>query len=487
LGLRKLLATIAGAPARASAAALGLFHVGPATTTEVATIDGLRAVAVSGVVALHCWGIAEGPALYWTLPFVGQKVFVGGWLHQGELGITLFFILSGFLLGQPFFRAHYQKAPRPALKPYFTRRILRLVPAYYVCLFLAVVCMTPALIDPKQVYSVFGLENLAAHATFTQFWFIDTAAAYRVDASMWTLTHEATFYVVLPFVAFLFAGRRSLLALPAALGLSIGWLWLAHHGFDSFVDWVWRGQDDKLYFTHETIRNTYVAPQFPAHAFNFALGLAMANAFVAVQLGRLRRPGRWLALASFVAGCLTVAGWVHFADFHRSGITDTFIFVGTPFEAIGITLVLAGLVFGAPGVRKLFSLAPIRILGIVSYSAFLWHGPILFAVQNLPSIKAATPEHKMGLLLLYVVPLTLIVSIGSYLLVEKPFLLLARRPARPARGAPIPRPAPPVALAPSRDMDGTQLAPGPVLNAGPQPADATSALTAELPDKIASN
>ncbi len=419
---------------RANDALLGVFHVGAASTTDVATIDGLRALAVSGVVVLHCWGVAGGPVIFWTLPVIGATVWVSEWIHQGELGITLFFILSGFLLGQPFFRAAYNKEPRPALKSYFRRRVLRLVPAYYVCLLLTIVLMTPAAIPAGKVYSLFGLEALVAHLTFTQFWFIDTAASYGADASMWTLTHEATFYVLLPFVAVFFAGRRSAVALPAALAISAGWLYLAHHSLDPFVNWVWRGVDDKLYFSHETIRRNYVAPQFPAHAFNFALGLTMGNVFVATQLGRFKRPGPLLALGLLAAGCATVFAWVHFFDFHNSSITADFVFVGTPAEGLGITLILAGLVYGAPLFKQALSFVPLRVLGIISYSAFLWHGPLLFALERLPAIQA-TPERsteRMLLVMLYLIPLLLVVSVASYLLVEKPFLVSARRrPAEP--------------------------------------------------------
>jgi peptidoglycan/LPS O-acetylase OafA/YrhL len=456
---------------RASDTLLGWFHVGPASTTEVATIDGLRALAVSGVVVLHCWGLAAGPALYWTLPLIGARVWVGEWIHQGELGITLFFILSGFLLGQPFFRAAYNRQPRPSLRSYFKRRILRLVPAYYVCLFLMVFLMTPAAIPAKQVYSVFGVENLIAHLTFTQFWFIDTAAAYGADASMWTLTHEATFYVVLPFVAYLFVGKRSFVALPAALGITAGWLWLAHHSLDFFVNWVWRGVDDKLYFSHETIRRTYVAPQFPAHAFNFALGLTMGNIFVATQLGRLRRPGPWLALGLFLGGCVLFFSWVHFGDFRHSSLTADFAFVGTPFEGVAITLVLAGLVFGAPGVKQVFSFVPLRIIGIISYSAFLWHGPLLFAIQRIPSIQAREPNDRMVPIMLHLLPLLLVVSVASYLLVEKPFLVTARRRPSP-QAVPEAAPTPAAAvLTPSAPQVPASALPLPAISSTPVPPD----------------
>ncbi len=431
---------------------LATFHVGAASTTEVASIDGLRAMAVSLVVVLHCWGVAGGPALYTTIPLLDTRVWLGEWIHQGELGIALFFILSGFLLGQPFFRAALSGEPRPALKSYFRRRVLRLVPAYYACLFLILILLTPSAIPAEKVYSWDGLKALLAHLTFTHFLFVDTGAYFRADAAMWTLTHEATFYLILPWVAVLFVGKRSLVALPGALLVTVAWLYLAHHSLDFWVNSVWQGAEDKLFFSHATIRSFYIAPQFPAHAFNFALGLSLGNFFVMTQLGRARRPHPLLALAFFALGCVLLAGWVHFFDFTRSSISADFTFVGTPAETIGLTLILAGVVFGAPVVTQAFSLAPIRMLGIISYSAFLWHGPLLYVLERYPSIQALPQEQRLLPILIRLVPMLLAVSIASYLLIEKPFLLAARRPrsaqaAAPAQAAvPVAPPIPAIAV-----------------------------------------
>jgi peptidoglycan/LPS O-acetylase OafA/YrhL len=430
---------------RASDRLLGWFHVGTQSTSEVGPIDGLRALAVTGVVILHCWGVAGGPSIFFTLPLIGQKVWLSEWIHQGELGIPLFFILSGFLLGQPFFRAALKGERRPSLGNYFRRRVLRIVPAYYFCLLMMLLLLVPTAIPAERVYSWMGLQALIAHLTFTQFLFIDTGAYFRADASMWTLTHEATFYIILPFTFWLFVGRRSLIALPGSLLVAAGWLYLAHHSLDFFVNWVWRGVDDKLYFSHETIRRTYVAPQFPAHVFNFGLGLSLGNYYVMTQLGRAPKPHPLVALATFFGGLVLLMGWVHYFDFTDSSISRDFVFVGTPAEAIGITLILAGLVFGAPVVKSIFSLTPVRVIGIISYSAFLWHGLLLYAIERFPAIQAMTPDERLVPIIVRVVPLLLLVSIASYIFIEKPFLVTARRP-RPepalAEAALAPRPAP---------------------------------------------
>jgi peptidoglycan/LPS O-acetylase OafA/YrhL len=140
-------------------------------------------------------------------------------------------------------------------------------------------------------------------------------------------------------------------------------------------------------------------------------------------------------------------GWVHYFDFTNSSITRDFTFVGTPAEATGITLVLAGLVFGAPVVKYVFSLAPIRVIGLISYSAFLWHGPLLYVINQFPQVQALPQDERLLPILVRVVPLLLAVSIASYLLVEKPFLVSARRPQpeRAPEAARVPPTAPVVA------------------------------------------
>jgi peptidoglycan/LPS O-acetylase OafA/YrhL len=397
------------------------------TTAELPQIDGLRALAVSMVMADHVWGVAGGPDLRWKLPFAGRSVFLSGWLNRGDLGVPLFFILSGFLLAQSWLRPHYTQAPAPNWTEYFRRRLFRLVPAYYACLLLLLVLFTPSLIPYERVYSARGLRELLAHLSFTQFLFTDTMGSWGVDSPMWTLTHEMAFYLLLPFVAALFVGRRAALTVAVCLAISTGWVCAAKSGLTPLVDFVQAHSSDRATFDSATIRTAYLAPQFPAHLFTFALGIALADWFVRVQLGLSRRPGTPAAGALFVAGCLLLFASVHFIDFDRGSVARTFLVVRNPGQIAGLGLIVAGSVFGAPLVRQSLSAAPVRILGIVSYSMFLWHLPLLILANRYPGMRGYDGGEHLIQLLLRALPLILVISVGSFLLVERPFLRLARR------------------------------------------------------------
>jgi peptidoglycan/LPS O-acetylase OafA/YrhL len=64
---------------------------------------------------------------------------------------------------------------------------------------------------------------------------------------------------------------------------------------------------------------------------------------------------------------------------------------------------------------------PFTWLGTIGYSVFLWHMPIIYVVNSYPALKGLDPRTQAIRLTLWVVPLTLLISIPYYLLVEKPF------------------------------------------------------------------
>lgn len=424
---------------RASDWLLGHLHVGSVSTTELPQIDGLRALALSLVVVVHVWGTAGEPSLYVALPLVGTQVWLSEWLRRGVLGVPFFFAISAFLLSQPFLRAAHRGGGRPSLGSYFRRRVLRIVPAYYASLFFLLLLIAPALIPLDRVYSWSGLRELVAHLTFTHALFIETHASWGIDGPMWTLTHEATFYLILPFVAWLFVGRRTLVSLPMALVLTLVYLYLARNSLGFLVALLRTRVEGDIFFSDANIRSSFLAPQFPSHLFSFAVGLAVGDLFVRAQLGLVRRPGPLLALASFLAGSLIIPLAIHFIDLGEPTLR---YYIGTPIEAAGFALMLAGLVFGAPAAVQVFSFAPVRVLGIISYSAFLWHVPILALAKRLPSIEALPPGERLAPLAIWALPLVLVLSVASYVFVEKPFLVAARRRRpEPAPAAVTPSPA----------------------------------------------
>src|ERR671930_1014584 len=91
--------------------------------------DSLRAIAALSVFGLHL------PARIWLDSPVRPYVLVL------DVGFAVFFLISGFLLYRPFARARYAGESTPAIMPYAQRRLLRIVPAYWVALVLVVVLL----------------------------------------------------------------------------------------------------------------------------------------------------------------------------------------------------------------------------------------------------------------------------------------------------------------------------------------------------------
>src|SRR4051794_38858942 len=91
--------------------------------------DGLRAIAALSVVVYHLSG-ADGRLL---------AHHYGRYLWLLNIGVPLFFIISGFLLYRPFVVARFDGRPRPSTREFLRRRVLRIVPGFWVAL--TIVCI----------------------------------------------------------------------------------------------------------------------------------------------------------------------------------------------------------------------------------------------------------------------------------------------------------------------------------------------------------
>ena len=158
--------------------------------------DGVRAVAVLCVVAVH------------AVTTVGADGSVPGRLALHlNVGVTIFFLLSGFLLYRPFVAARMEAKAGPRTLAYARRRFLRIVPAYWLALSILIVYPGVGGLwsDAWPVYYGFG-----------QVYSQDTILGGIGPA--WTLCTEVVFYAFLPLYAFVLArwlgGRRD--AIPSA-------------------------------------------------------------------------------------------------------------------------------------------------------------------------------------------------------------------------------------------------------------------------------
>ncbi|HEY5143183.1 MAG TPA: acyltransferase [Solirubrobacteraceae bacterium] len=358
--------------------------------------DGLRAIAACTVLITHTSGI--------TAFNTGNPL--GAYTARLDLGVTIFFLISGFLLYRPFVAARVEGKPPIAVGRFFRRRALRILPAYWVALTL--LSLWP------------GLDRFSLHPlryyTLTQIYSFQTTTGGIGPA--WTLCVEISFYVVLPLLAFLIAravrGRTHWvrIELGILLALTLGCLALrsvlqASGGF-------------------------YVAQNTLLCFFDwFAYGMALAVLSVAWHRREaesaplrtiIRRP--WLPWAGAV-----VFFWVVSTQLQLS---RGFFFVYTDFnyqaEHVGYALIafllLLPAVFGdwAGGwPRKLLALRWMAWLGLISYGIYLYQVPLLVWVNN-----HMHPHFLFGMpfpsLFIVAFAVTVVFAAASYYLVERPLL-----------------------------------------------------------------
>ena len=98
-------------------------------------IDGLRFVAIVSVVLFHLFGFIENKdeSIYNN---TYNFDFIANFLKNGNFGVQLFFVLSGFILGLPFAKHYLKDSNKVSIKSYFFRRISRLEPPYIIVMFL---------------------------------------------------------------------------------------------------------------------------------------------------------------------------------------------------------------------------------------------------------------------------------------------------------------------------------------------------------------
>lgn len=415
-------------------ARLGWLAPLPSGPREIRALDGWRALAALSVVAYHLMSTSQAQPV---APGFNTSV-VWNYLRSG---VHLFFVLSGFLLFLPYARAILGGQPLPSVRAFYRRRALRILPAYWVCLVVLVLLGLPAYASSDGLLNV-GLHALLLHN-------FDPATDMGIQGVFWTMAVEAQFYLVLPAIAWalarLAAPRRSLVRLLAGIAaLALGCvavreasgILVAHYPVFSghAPGWV-----APLLLVVNGQQGHFLAV--------FAAGMFCGTLYVAAENGPLRggeTARSWLGVGLFVAG-LALAGALAEAiarpNYHTA-ITNTCyacinphdwkmaagpLLVGTSYAA----MVLGGL-WGASWLRAAFELASLRFVGLISYSLYLWHLPLIQGTLGM--VPGWTGWQRVllgvGIVLCGALPLAFL----SYTLVERPFLRLRHRRAGQGEG-----------------------------------------------------
>jgi peptidoglycan/LPS O-acetylase OafA/YrhL len=379
-----------------------------ADATTIDALDGVRGVAVLLVIVVHaCHELRTQTTNSYVHSVLDHTSALWG---LGGTGVHLFFVLSGFLLFQPYARCLCGLQSFPSTRRFLTRRCLRILPAYWVSLAVLVVLGLATYRAPRG-------QDLLLHMVLLHNW--TDATRLSINGPYWTMAVEAQFYLLLPalaaaLVALHRRGRPKLLLAFAAVVASASPLeHLGVLGLSRFAPWV-RPHLAML----ETVSFLSV----------FAAGMLASLLYVVITEGVARwsaRSVRRVSRATGIAGAAGLAGLTTARVLGLPlGMFDYYLF--SPFVGACYASVLVATLLGVRQWERALSARWLRFVGIVSYSLYLWHYPILQRVV----VPAATRLHSalassVALLVLSVAVLVPVASV-SYALVESPFLRTRR-------------------------------------------------------------
>ena len=384
-------------------------RTGPARPTGAHAfprLDGLRALAAFAVVFTHV-GFLTGRT--------GDNGPFGPILARLNFGVTLFFLLSGFLLYRPFVAAALAGRPRPALGRFWLRRGLRIFPAYWLALAVT--------LGAGIATTDFSARDVLAYVTLTH-----TYAGAPDDSAltqMWTLVTELAFYAVLPLLAVVSLPRgRDPMALLRRQAVLLAGLVAATIAYVPVVRAL------------TTPENRRALLWLPAYLDWFALGMALAVAscvLASPELAARCRLGVLNRLADDAATCWVIGGlllWT--ASLPIAGPLTLVPPTGWEwtaqhglFGAAAAFFMLPCVLGGSGGrIRAFLGSTPMRRLGTVSYGVYLWHLPLIVVLFRVLDQQPFTGGFWRLLGLTAVVATA--AATASYVLVERPVLNLGR-------------------------------------------------------------
>jgi peptidoglycan/LPS O-acetylase OafA/YrhL len=408
---------------------------------NIAVLDGVRAIACLIVMSYHISLMGNDTHL-WD-PFSLSHPLFASVVYAGAMGVTLFFVLSGFLLFMPYAKALLSdKANWPSAWSFYLRRAFRIIPAYYACLFLLIFLSHPEYLQPAR-WADLGL--------FLTFFMESGPSTYqKINGPFWTLGVEWQFYMLLPLMAL---GMIFLVRRVSIYGSTKRRLWLVIYCLSGVIAWglftrVWR----YYFLTHPA--ETFLVPRpvmdgilFFVHGMygkfleDFAIGMLISLLFVYARQvpaeSAFKRHTLRLSPRLWSAGILllvVMSAWRFIAKHpgrpFLQPLMSSYYWLSELGFSLGFGLCIFALLFGDSAVlRRPFEWLPLRWIGLISFSLYMWHLPLLiFFRYNIANhLQGWDPAAAFSLYWLWAFLVIIPFSALSYLLIEKPGMAFGER------------------------------------------------------------
>jgi peptidoglycan/LPS O-acetylase OafA/YrhL len=343
-------------------------------------LDGLRAVAVSVVLAGH---------------------LRPSWEVNPAEGVYIFFVLSGFLITGILMQEQRARG-EVSFANFYARRALRLLPALIVCLMVSSILVVT--LHPEHLHAT----KIGVPASL--FYYSNWVRAFSSDVQIlgpfghtWSLSVEEQFYLLWP-IPLIWAYRRSArLALALALGLALGSLVCRTLMYDLHAadTHIYNGLETNIEFLRAGCAVAILQPRAPEKTTGYIiLGLVAAFA-LAAQIHPLTR------------------GWLNAVVIPELRLTVT---------TLGAAMLIYVLAAGVriPILSPILEFGPVRWIGRISYGIYLYHVLVFFLLPPLPEAvqRVLAVVHARNLSRIGTV---LAVAALSYYAIERPFLRMKSR------------------------------------------------------------
>jgi len=338
----------------------------PATHNYLPHIDGLRAIAVLGVLLAH----------------FGIPGFEGG-----ILGVDVFFVISGYLITALIIRESQNNTF--SYKRFYLRRLRRLLPAALAVTALTLIIFIPILSENDLVKlersALFSTLSLANIYFYSEVGYFDINASFKPLLHMWSLAVEEQFYLIWPFTIILILKKYKQRLFTITFSLLVASLVLA-----------------QLLLNYDHMFSYYM---LPTRAFELLIGAALA--IKSKQVNNLLLSNKYKNAATALGILLILFSYI----FINKGYKLPGLYSLIP--CLGAALVIA--YGGLSSLSKILTYKPLTFIGKISYSLYLVHWPIFvyltYRVPNEPNLIT-----KLSLF-----PVSILLASLSYYLIENKF------------------------------------------------------------------
>ncbi|WP_258207487.1 acyltransferase family protein [Paenibacillus radicibacter] len=321
------------------------------------------------------------------------------WLPGGFLGVGIFFVLSGYLITD-LLVTEWNNSGKLNLKNFWIRRFRRLLPCMFTMLLFVVAWLS--LFDPSRLAALRG-EIAASVLYFNNWYLIFHEVSYFEHfgppsplTHLWSLSVEEQFYIFWPLI--LFVGFR---IIPKRKKLA-GWIIVAAAVSACVMALIYEPGSDpsRVYYGTDT------------RVFALLIGAALALIWPSQKLSNRTSPRGRIVLDTI--GGISLA--VLLIMIYTANEYDARLYYGgLVFASLTAAMLVAVIVHPCSRLGQMFSIKPLRWIGVRSYGIYLWHYPII----ALTTSKIGT-ESNLQLLILLQVAASFILAALSYRFIETP-------------------------------------------------------------------